>query len=169
MIGQVKPPRDTVCGCPSRMPARSRSDKGALSFLGSLVILLLPKCSFCLLAYSSAITMCSGQTLYDHHTGPASYISIGLVLLVLISLLFNFRGPRTIFAIGLTIAGGCLVAISELHTGQLSSYQTGAFLILTGAFLNGSVFFFIKKIITSLRHGSSQWIGKRIWKQESRI
>lgn len=131
----VKSAEDTnSCTC---SPPRQRS--GVLTLAGGIVIALLPKCPFCLLAYSSAVTMCSGATVYDHKPGWFSAVSIALAVIVIATILRNYRGPRSGLALVLAVGGAGVVAYSELISGQLASYQAGAYLLLAGALLNGGL------------------------------
>ena len=124
-------------------PAGMGNSQSWTSILGGVVIAVLPKCPFCLLAYSSAVTMCSGATLNDHSPQWISLISIGLALLVIYSLIRNYRGDRTAFALILAVLGTGLVAYSELISGQLKGYQVGSVLILSAALLNGGIYLIV--------------------------
>ncbi|MCB9275152.1 MAG: hypothetical protein H6564_14005 [Lewinellaceae bacterium] len=103
-----------------------------------ILIVLLPKCPFCLLAYSSAITLCSGVKVYQHEPGWPSWISIGLASLTLALVLWNYKGRRTLFAAALILSGSYFILSSELQTGELAVYYLGAALLLSGVWVNGS-------------------------------
>ena len=132
-----------ACACASK---KSKIEKRNLPILFTIIIAILPKCPFCIIAYSSAITMCSGQKWYDHSPTAASYISIGFAFIILLSILFNYRDHRTWIAAGLAIIGGGLVGYAELYTGELFYYNIGTGLLLIAALLNGSLIHFARRL-----------------------
>lgn len=120
--------------------------------VGGILIAILPKCPFCILAYSSAITLCSGKTLYNHAPIWSSYISIGLACLVLLFILLNYRGIRTVLALITALVGVIFLIISELFTGELSFYYWGSSLLFFGIWMNGSLYYFYRKFM--------EWFGR---------
>lgn len=124
------------CAC-HRSKARFQKRK-ALPVVFGLAVALLPKCPFCVLAWSSAITLCSGEQIYDHSAGWTSWISVGLVALTLGLIVWNYRGARTLFAALAVLIGGVLVVRAELMTGSLPAYYTGSAFLLSGVWMNGS-------------------------------
>ena len=136
--------RGPDCSCTNKKTIKYNKNKG-YPFLLTIIIAILPKCPFCMLAYSSAITMCSGATIYQHKAGAFSYISITLAVIVLASILLNSRDIRTWIAFGLALYGTGLGAWSEWYTGQLSTYMIGSSLLLLGALLNGNLLHFVQK------------------------
>ena len=124
------------CHCPSKN--KKRDQKSALPVLGGLLIALLPKCPFCLLAYSSAMTLCNGSKIYLHTPGWTSWISIGLAILTLMMVLLNYRGKRTIVAASLILFGSLFILRSELYTGDILGYYFGAAMLMLGVWVNAS-------------------------------
>lgn len=98
----------------------------------------------CALAYSTAITMCSGK-VFHHQPDWTSYISIVLALATMILVLWNFKGVRTIAASALILAGGVIIFNSELFTGNTTHYYVGCGLVLGGVWANGSLLHFVRK------------------------
>ena len=131
------------CPCPGEKKPKQKGK--SLSVLSGLAILLLPKCPFCILTFSSAITLCSGAKIYQHAPGWASFISIGLAALTLFLLAWNYKGARTLLAAGLVLAGSYFIISSELWTGELAEYYWGAFFLLLGVWVNGSFYFFFRR------------------------
>lgn len=131
------------CHCPKshRIKPKSRH----LPVLSGILIALLPKCPFCIMAYSSAITLCSGATLYDHHPTWISWISIGLAALTLGFVLWNYKGWRTWLAAALVLAGSFFILQSELKTGDVPDYYFGCASLLLGVWLNGNFVWFLRK------------------------
>jgi len=109
-----------------------------------VLIALIPKCPFCILAYSSAITLCSGTTVYMHHPEWTSWISIILAVFTLMMVLVNYRGKRTLFAAFFVLLGSGLIVMCELYTGEIEVYYYGVILLLFGVWLNASFFYFYR-------------------------
>ena len=136
------------CGCPNKKP---KIRKRNLPLLFTVIIAILPKCPFCILAYSSAITMCSGQQWNEHSPSVYSSISIVLALVVIFSILFNYRDFRSVLAFFLALSGGFLVAYSELISGEMMLYNYGTILLLFGALLNGSLIHFALRLFNFVK------------------
>ena len=135
-----------TCNCKKQQNVLS--SRRRLPFVLSLLIALLPKCPFCIFGYTSVMTMCSGATLQSHTKGNfAAYLPIVLAILVIFSLVMNYKGQKTLWALNLAVFGGALVAWASLMTGNLMAYFGGASLIFFSVFLNGSFLFFWKKFI----------------------
>ncbi len=143
------------CHCNNDGPGKAPLSR-LLGISGGVVIALLPKCPFCLLAYSSAMTLCSGTTVFEHQSNWFSWVSILLTVLVIATLIRNFRGLRTLVALALALIGGGLIAYSELYTGYLGHYTTGAYLLLGGALLNGGFYLFVRRALGRWFPGASR-------------
>lgn len=131
------------CPCPSK----KEDQKAALPILGGILIAILPKCPFCILAYSSAMTLCNGSKIYHHAPGWASWISIVLAMLTLAMVLLNYRGTRTLIATALILIGSLLIIRSELYTGDVQGYYIGATALILGVWINASFLYVFHKWI----------------------
>ena len=139
---------EKTCSCPSKK--RKSVQKSAYPILSSVLIALLPKCHFCILAYSSAITLCSGTKIYDHSPEWTSFISIGLAVLTLFFVLINYRGKRTIFSAIMVLIGSMLIIRTELYTGEIIEYYYGVGLLMIGVWVNASFYYFFFRFIKPL-------------------
>lgn len=149
--------KEHSCACPDKKPNESSTGK-KYPFLLGLLIAIVPKCPFCVLAYSSAMTLCNGSKLYLHQAGWTSWISIGLVAFTLLMVVLNYRGRRTWLAAGAIIAGGSMVAMAELYTGQLQLYYGGAALVFLGIWTNASLFSLLRSISGVMQQkGLTRW------------
>lgn len=134
----------TSCAC--KKESKRKFDSSWLSVFGAFFIALLPKCPFCIMAYSSAITLCSGKKLYDSDPTWASFISIGLAIFTLTIILYNYKGSKTICAAVLVVVGSAFIFNSEFYSGEITHYNIGAALLLLGVWLNANLMYFIKRI-----------------------
>lgn len=145
------------CSCKSNQKVTKK--RWQSSALLGVFIAILPKCPFCILTYSSALTLCSGATVYDHAPGWTSYISILLVLVTLFLILLNRKGAKTYWAAAAVLIGGAMITYSELYTGSLSTYYWGTTILIIGVWINGSFSYFYRTYFYRLIPKS--W---RLWK-----
>lgn len=127
-------------------------------FLSTLLIVMLPKCPFCFMAYTSAITMCSSKSLTEFSPLWTSYISISLAILTLFIVAWNYKGRKTIVACLLIVIGSLLIIQSELSSGLLPGYYWGSAMLFVGVWVNGN-FSYVVRLFASrtekkvLQHG----------------
>jgi len=125
--------------------------KTSYSWMPALLVAILPKCPFCVMAYSGAISMCSGNNLYPNAGGIMSYITIGLALIVLISFAFNYKGSKTVIAMLIAMVGVALLFISQIYTMSSPLYYTAVVILFFGIWFNGSFFHFFNKFLAKLK------------------
>ncbi len=134
-----------ICKC--EKPQNVSDTRQRLPFLLSLLIALLPKCPFCIFGYTSVMAMCSGASVHTHKAGNAvAYLPIILSALVIGSFILNFKGQKTLWALGLAVLGSALINWSALWSGNLMAYFGGAILIFLSVFINGSFTFFWRNL-----------------------
>jgi hypothetical protein len=93
------------------------------------------------------MAMCSGSSIESHKAGNAvAYLPLLLATFVVVSLLMNFKGKRTWYALGLALFGTLLINWSALWTGNLMAYFSGAFFLFLSIFINGSFAFFWRNL-----------------------
>ncbi len=145
--------------CESEASGRKiKKNASAFPILTGILIAILPKCPFCIAAYSSAIALCSGKKIYNQDPDWTNFISIALAIITLAMVLFNYRGKRTWFAASLVLMGSFLIIQTELYTGELTGYYYGAGLLLLGVWANASLLYFYKKWIVPFFN--YLWTGK---------
>lgn len=139
-----KPNARCATACASKQQ-HSYSKKSTFPILSGLLVAIIPKCPFCIMAYSSTFAMCGGSRMTGHVPPWTSYLLVGLAFLTLILILINYKGYRTLAAAGLVIAGSGLVLAEEFFTGEIAHYNLGALLLLLGVWVNGSFQYFYRK------------------------
>ena len=136
---------------PCKKGKKGSEKEKQVGILTTALLVLLPKCPFCVMAFSSTIILCGtagGVTEQTHSYLSTAIIVISsfLCLSVLLSIAFNYRDARTKYALILAVVGCFLVIYSVCIGGGKSVYFSGLFLIFIGVWLNASLLYIIGKI-----------------------
>ena len=124
--------------------------KQLLRWLPAVLVAILPKCPFCLMAYSGAVSLCSGTMLFPNSGTTASYITTGLAIIIVCSLLFNHKGRKTWFALGIALLGIAFLILGQFYFISELNYYFGGLLLFFGIWLNGSFLHYYKKFTSLL-------------------
>jgi hypothetical protein len=140
--------------CKKGKPVSARKKPAGL--LSTILLIVLPKCPFCVMAFSSTFILCGkagGVSEQTHsYLSPATiFITSILCLLVLLSIAFNYRDTRTKYAFILALAGSLLVLYSVYVGGGKSVYYSGTLLIFIGVWLNASLLYILDKLRSRLK------------------
>ena len=148
-------PEKKSCTCKSHYKVKIRNPHYPI--LSGLLIALLPKCPFCVMAYTSAITVCSAKSLAAVYS-PAwtAYIPVALAVFTLCIVAWNHKGKKTIAACLMIMAGIVCIMQSELFSGELSSYYWGCALLFSGVWVNGNLSYIVKLLAPRIRRESLQ-------------
>ena len=138
----------TTCG--TERNCKKKSLAKATSWLPAFALAILPKCPFCIMAYSGAMSMCSGNMLYPNANSSTSYILLGLATITLLGILLNKKGKRTWQAAAITLSGILLLSISQFYSMSETLYYLSVLFIFFGIWFNGSFYFFYKKLTSSM-------------------
>jgi len=122
---------------------RKRSNKLTLGTW--LMIALLPKCPLCLLSYSTAISLCGGKTIFADTVGWTSYIPLILAFILIATFLYNYKGKKTLIAIGIALLGCLAILYGEYVVKTQGAYYIGVATLFTACWFNGSFSFFLKR------------------------
>jgi hypothetical protein len=133
--------------CNSGVTAPSKKRSGAGLF-ATILLAVLPKCPFCMLAFSSTLALCgkgedSTVMAVQRHAGTI-YLSLFLCGLTLLGLILNYQRRRTLIALIPVLTGMAFILISVTRAGGQMLYYTGIVLMLTGILLNMRKFSFLK-------------------------
>ena len=141
--------------CKRRLPVTEREKNAGL--ITGLLLALLPKCPFCLVAYSSTVVLCGkGGTQLTNHpvsSGATFYLSLFLCLVILLSILLNNRkDPRTSYAFLLALCGSACILFAVTRGGGIFLYYLGVITVFCAVWLNGSLLFFISRISVYMKN-----------------
>ena len=123
--------------------------KRHIGLFSGILLALLPKCPFCFVAFSGTLILCGNGGGISTHTFSSAHmlaITISICFLTLISVLLNFRGVRTRYAILLVVLGSAMTIFSVTTGGGLPLYYLGVIVIFVGVWLNASLLFFVRKL-----------------------
>ena len=124
--------------------------KKPVGLLATILLVLVPKCPFCLMAYSSTLILCgkAGGVSADmlHASSNTIFITSFFCFVVLLSIILNYRDARTGYALLLAAAGCFFIIYSVCAGGGLPLYYSGVFLVFVGVWLNASLLYVINKI-----------------------
>ena len=113
-------PEDKTC-CKSKpvltLDKTPTKKGGWLSFVSAALIIVLPKCPFCIAAYSGAMMM-----FYEVDSASLAPIFMHLKpllgLLVLTSILLNFKGKKSKIAVSITVVAFALLLL-EVYANEV--------------------------------------------------
>ncbi len=125
--------------CSSACKGQSQKAKNKpTSLLSLLLIIVLPNCPFCIMAYSSAITMCGGPDMYMAENNWASYLPITLSMVIIAIIWINKRGKRTTYALLSAMVGAMLIVLVHQLILAEAFYYLGTTLLFVGILINSS-------------------------------
>ena len=142
------------CNCYSSKKINKASSASVLS---TFLLIILPKCPFCVMAYSSAITICGGPDMYLTSNNWVSYVPLVLALFINLMLLLNWRGERTVNALIVAMIGFTFLLLTHQLILSSGFYNLGAVLLLLGIWLNGSLISILNKIRKTLNPDILNW------------
>tara|TARA_B110001452_G_scaffold88169_1_gene72130 strand:+ start:7303 stop:7740 length:438 start_codon:yes stop_codon:yes gene_type:complete len=138
------------CNC---HPSKKVNKASSVSVLSTFLLIILPKCPFCIMAYSSAITICGGPDMYLMSNNWVSFVPLALALFINVMLLLNWRGRRTFNALLVSLVGFSLILMTHQLILSSGFYNLGAMLLFMSIWLNGSFIYLLNKIRSKLRPG----------------
>jgi hypothetical protein len=132
---------------------KNQDFKNKIGYLGSVILLaILPKCPFCIMAYTSTAILCSNKTIEttSHSTSTIMLTSL-LSLMVFIGIFLNYRGTRTYWSLLIASLGISCTLYSVIKDGGSQLYYLGIAIIIVGIWLNGSLLYFVKKLLNKMK------------------
>jgi hypothetical protein len=123
-------------------------------FISGVLLVILPKCPFCIMAYSSTVVLCSKdmllETQYHNNSLLTIFITTFFCSLIIVGLLLNFRGTRTKYALTLSSLGILIILNSVIRNGGQNLYYLGVSIIFIAIWLNGSLISILRKFNNTL-------------------
>ena len=145
--------------------------KKKFGFFAGFLLVILPKCPFCIMAYSSTVVLCGRNTLIESHQYNYSVLSISLTAffcsLIIAGLLLNFRGKRTKYALILSGLGILMILNSVIRNGGQELYYSGVSIVFIAVWLNGSLISIFRKIKNNFSSTTEAATGSRCSKLDS--
>lgn len=131
---------------------KSFIDTSQSGILATLVLIILPKCPFCVLAYSSTVALCSINPTLDpgDQHNPTSLLVVGLSA---IAILFSIKNkvnstqkklPYLISTLGLSL----IILTLVFHLGGVLYYFSIG-IVLLGIWINGSFHSFTRFVASA--------------------
>ncbi len=116
------------------------------SLLSALLVVIIPKCSICVMAYSSAIALCGGESFYHQSNNWVSYIPLFLSALIVTLIVKNWRGTRSILALTLALSGLLMIVGSHQLIIASHYYEIGSVLLFISVWFNSNLLHTIQLI-----------------------
>jgi hypothetical protein len=120
------------------------------SWLPGILLVVLPKCPFCFMAFSSTMLLCGeGTTLTAerlYQSTPTIVLSAVFCAAAVAGILMVRRDIRTFYALLLAITGSTMVMTSVMIGGGMGLYYAGTIIIFSGVWLNSSLLYFLRKM-----------------------
>lgn len=133
-----------VIQCNDCSEKRERLNKSKWGIFTGLLLAILPKCPFCMVAYTSTAMLCGEGVVLErtitNHSVLTLLFSATLCLTTFLAILLNRRGRRTLYALALALLGSGMIMVSVLSWGGLPLYYAGTLIVFTGVWMNGSFY-----------------------------
>ncbi len=117
-----------------------------------ILLLLVPKCPFCFMAFSSVLVFCGkngvGHTDKTFHSTSTLIITVIFCVTALLSIILYYRPVRGKYALLLAIAGIVAILFSVTTGGGTIIYYSGATLVMTGLLRNSGMWCLIRDKFT---------------------
>ena len=124
--------------CSSCSKDESVEFRSSGSILGVLLVAIIPKCPVCIMAYTGAITMCSGEQFLTHSNNWVSYLPLFIAIGINGLIIFNPKGKKTFWALPFSLSGLLLVILAHQMILPAFVYEIGTVLLFVGVGLNSN-------------------------------
>lgn len=121
------------------------------SFLSGILVILIPKCHLCVMAYTSAVTMCGGPSMYMQSNNWMSYIPLVMGLFIIGVIQWNYKGIRSAYATGIAVVGFLLILLTHQLIIAPEFYHWGTALMFIAIWLNSNMLSFVSYLRTELQ------------------
>lgn len=136
---------------------RPKKSLRGFGLMAGFLLALLPKCPFCVLAFTSTALLCGeGKVISSsttHYSPVTIWIAVILCVLAITGILLNFRGRRTLYAAGVAIIGTLVILYTVLEGGGQLLYYTGTTILFFAVWMNGSLMWLLRKLAGNVPSG----------------
>ncbi len=134
-----------------------------VGFISGMMLVILPKCPFCIMAYTSTAMLCGEGSLVElsktHNSTLTIIITSLLGLITLCSIFFNKKGRKTWYAFAFALTGISMILYSVIQFGGQSLYYAGMIFVFVGVWLNGSLMWFWKSLKDVFQLSRKDFVG----------
>ena len=127
------------------------------SWLSALLVILIPKCPFCVMAYTSAITICGGSDMYFGENNWVSYIPVLMAGAIIFFIMLNHRGNRTYYAMTVALGGFSMIVLTLQLALDAAFLHVGSVLLFSSIWMNGSFLSFFSALEAIIMRKLSPW------------
>lgn len=132
--------------CISCTTSKTNKISTGSSLFSALLVVVIPKCPICIMAYTSAVTMCGGPDMYMAENNLISYTPILLSVVIMGLIFYNRKGWRTWIALVIAILGGCFVLLTHQLILPAKFYDVGTILLFLAIWFNGNFISFFGEL-----------------------
>src|SRR5262249_24695145 len=121
--------------CEHQPPKAAARKKERTGILSAILLALLPKCPFCLMAYSSTVMLCeNGAGMHGNSisSGTSMIITGILCPIILGSVMLNYQGKKTNYALLLIVIGIGIILGSFTILKSVFLYYSGILVLFSG-------------------------------------
>ena len=143
--------------CKKCFSINKQSAMQGTSYLSTLLVILIPKCPLCIMAYSSAITMCGTQDLYMNSNNWVSYLPLMLSSVIIVMIVMNNRGIRTFFSMVIASAGFLMILLTHQLIITDIYYDLGTILLILAIWTNSNYMAFVAGLKNIFNNQKWSW------------
>lgn len=136
--------------CNSCTTTKSTRISTGSSIVSALMVVIIPKCPICVMAYTSAVTMCGGPDMYLAENNWISYIPLLMSVLIIGLICYNHKGWRTWIALFIALIGASSIFLTHQLVLAGNFYHVGTILLFLAIWFNSNFISFLNEL-------------KRIW------
>lgn len=132
--------------CNTCTPTKSNKISTGSSIFSALLVVIIPKCPICIMAYTSAVTMCGGPDMYMSENNWISYLPIMLSLIIIGLILYNHKGGRSWVALAIALLGTLFILLTHQMILPAAYYNAGTILLFLAIWFNSNFISFLNEL-----------------------
>ena len=132
--------------CNTCTPTKSNKISTGSSIFSALLVVIIPKCPICIMAYTSAVTMCGGPDMDMSENNWISYLPIMLSLIIIGLILYNNKGGRSWVALAIALLGTLFILLTHQMILPAAYYNAGTILLFLAIWFNSNFISFLNEL-----------------------